>query len=128
MESMDAPRFIFITCQIGAEPAVKTELARKWPAFRFAYSRPGLLTFKWPAGAALADDFDLHSVFARTYGFSLGKATGATDEQRAREVWRLATGRGFVCRHVGQRGFHEAGFCVAAVRAAGFARAGISWL
>jgi len=107
---MDAPRFIFITCQIGAEPAVKTELARKWPAFRFAYSRPGFLTFKLPPQVALADDFDLHSVFARTYGFSLGKATGATDEQRAREVWRLATGRGFDCLHVWQRDLHEPGF------------------
>ena len=31
----------FINCQIGAEAAVKGELARDWPALRFAYSRPG---------------------------------------------------------------------------------------
>jgi 23S rRNA (cytidine2498-2'-O)-methyltransferase len=107
---MDAPKFIFITCQIGAEAAVKTELARKWPAFRFAYSRPGYLTFKLPPQIALADDFDLHSVFARTYGFSLGKATGATDEGRAGEAWQLAAGRQFDCLHVWQRDLHEAGF------------------
>jgi len=106
---MDAPKFIFVTCQIGAEAAVKSEVTRKWPAFRFAYSRPGFLTFKLPPGAQLADDFDLHSVFARTYGFSLGKATGATEEQRAREVWRLA-GRKFDCLHVWQRDLHEPGF------------------
>lgn len=110
MGRMDAPKFIFITCQIGAEPAVKAELARKWPAFRFAYSRPGFLTFKLPPQAALADDFDLHSVFARAYGFSLGKATGATEEQRAREVWRLAAGQEFDCLHVWQRDLHEPGF------------------
>src|SRR5262245_22170393 len=107
MGSMDAPKFIFITCQLGAEAAVKTELARKWPAFRFAYSRPGFLTFKLPPQAALLDDFDLHSVFARTYGFSLGKVTSATGEQRARDVWRLVAGRGFDCLHVWQRDLHE---------------------
>ncbi|HEV2972274.1 MAG TPA: SAM-dependent methyltransferase [Pirellulales bacterium] len=40
------PDFIFATCQIGAEPALKAEVARDWPALRFAYSRPGFLTFK----------------------------------------------------------------------------------
>ena len=43
---MNEPGFIFITCQIGAEAAVKGELARDWPGLRFAYSRPGFLTFK----------------------------------------------------------------------------------
>ena len=28
---MNEPGFIFITCQIGAEAAVKGELARDWP-------------------------------------------------------------------------------------------------
>lgn len=106
---MDAPHFIFVTCQIGAEPAVKTELARKWPAFRFAYSRPGFLTFKLPTGAALADDFDLHSMFARAYGFSLGKATGPTIEERARAVWQHASDRQFDGLHVWQRDLYEAG-------------------
>ena len=107
---MDAPKFIYVTCQIGAEAAVKAELARKWPAFRFAYSRPGFLTFKLPPGAQLLDDLDLHSVFARAYGFSLGKATGATHEERAREVWQLAAGREFNCLQVWQRDLYEPGF------------------
>ncbi|MCE5269313.1 MAG: hypothetical protein LLG00_15660 [Planctomycetaceae bacterium] len=64
--------FLFVTCQIGAEGAVKTEIGRRWPAFRFAFSRPGFLTFKLPAAHGLAADFDLESVFARAYGFSLG--------------------------------------------------------
>ena len=34
--------FLFVTCQVGAEGAVKEELARRWPDVHAAYSRPGL--------------------------------------------------------------------------------------
>src|SRR4029077_10930613 len=95
--------FIYASCQIGAESAVKAELARKWPAFHLAFSRPGFLTFKLPPGAALADDFDLHSVFARAYGFSLGKVNGANLEEQARAVGNLAGARQFDRLHVWQR-------------------------
>lgn len=106
---MSHPNFIYVTCQVGAEPALKRELAHKWPAFRFAFSRPGFLTFKVPPEAALADDFDLRSVFARAYGFSLGKAEGETIEQRAAEVWKLAGSQEFDAVHVWQRDLHEPG-------------------
>ncbi len=107
---MSTPGFIFVTCQVGAEAALKSELALRWPAFRFAFSRPGFLTFKLPAGPALPDDFDLHSVFARSYGYSLGKATGATLQERAANVWQLAGERKFDCLHVWQRDLHEPGY------------------
>jgi 23S rRNA (cytidine2498-2'-O)-methyltransferase len=84
------PAFLFVTCQVGAEAAVKGEIALRWPSFRFAYSRPGFLTFKLPEGHALADDFDLESVFARAYGFSLGKVGGETEETIAEAAWKLA--------------------------------------
>ena len=29
-------RFVFMTCQVGAEPALKAEIARDWPGLRFA--------------------------------------------------------------------------------------------
>lgn len=106
---MTTPNFIFITCQVGAEPAVKAELARKWPAFRFAYSRPGFLTFKIPGGAALTDDFDLHSVFARAYGFSIGKVTGESPEECAAKFWELVGDRPFDALHVWQRDLYEPG-------------------
>jgi 23S rRNA (cytidine2498-2'-O)-methyltransferase len=83
------PDFIFITCQIGAERAVKEEIARRWKDFRFAYSRPGFLTFKLPEKHRLAEDFDLHSVFARAYAFSLGKVQGQDQAAMAQEVWKL---------------------------------------
>jgi len=107
---MSHPNFIFVTCQIGAEPALKAELARKWPAFRFAFSRPGFLTFKLPTGAALADDFDLHSVFARAYGFAIGRVEAETLQQRAAQVWQFAGGREFSGLHVWLRDLHEPGY------------------
>lgn len=66
------PEFIFTTCQLGAEPALKKELARKHPELSFAYSRPGFVTFKMSTQTSDVG-FVLHSVFARAYGFSLGK-------------------------------------------------------
>jgi len=86
-----SPSFLFVTCQVGAEAAVKSELARRWPLFRFAYSRPGFLTFKLPEDHALADDFDLESAFARAYGFSLGKISGGAEDEMARAAWKLAS-------------------------------------
>jgi len=83
------PDFLFITCQIGTERAVKEEMSRRWKDFRFAYSRPGFLTFKLPEIHRLADDFDLHSVFARAYAFSLGKVQGQDQAEMAREAWKL---------------------------------------
>ena len=99
----DAATFLMIACQVGAERAVKGELARRWPQFRFAYSRPGFLTFKLPPDHQLADDFNLESVFARSYAFSLGKATGGSIEDRARQVRQLAAERPFRRLHVFER-------------------------
>ena len=99
----DQPGFLFVTCQVGAEAAVKNELARRWPGFRLAYSRPGFLTFKLPADHALVGDFDLESVFARAYGFSLGKMTGSDPDVLAREVWSLYGRRPLRRLHVWQR-------------------------
>jgi 23S rRNA (cytidine2498-2'-O)-methyltransferase len=96
------PQFLFVTCQVGAEAAVKQEFARDWTDFRFAYSRPGFLTFKLPAGLQ-ADAFELDSVFARAHGFTLGKATGETIEARCRAARELIGDRRFSTLHVWQR-------------------------
>src|SRR5262245_48924986 len=102
----EPPSFLFVTCQVGAEGAVKHEIARDWLALRFAYSRPGFLTFKLPAGMPFADDFDLKSVFARAHAFSLGKAAGMTPEEQARSVWELLGGRAVDELHVWPRDRH----------------------
>ncbi|HEV3137990.1 MAG TPA: SAM-dependent methyltransferase, partial [Pirellulales bacterium] len=104
------PAFLLVTCQVGAERALKSEFARLWPVVHFAYSRPGFLTFKLPSDHDLAPDFDPRSVFARTCGFSLGKATAADLPQRAKEVWRAAKGLPCDALHVWQRDMAPAGF------------------
>lgn len=69
--------FLFCVCQFGAEPAVKHEVAALRPELRFAYSRPGLVTFKAPA--PLRPDEALPAVFVRAHGLSLGPARGVPD-------------------------------------------------
>lgn len=101
--------YIWITCQLGAERAVKHELAVRWPAFRFAYSRPGFLTFKLPLGHGLSGDFDLGCVFARAHGFSLGKAEGSDPAERAASAWKLADARTIDRVHVWPRDARAAG-------------------
>ena len=94
---------------MGAERALKAELARAWPDFRFAYSRPGFLTFKLPPAHALVEDFDLRSVFARAYGFSLGKATGGDPLTLTEQIWKLVGVQRFDRLHVWQRDVQPAG-------------------
>ena len=106
------PDFLFTVCQRGAEPALKAEMARLQPEFRFAYSRPGFVTFKLPEEVQLADDFDLQSVFARTYGFSLGRVEGNDAQEMAREAWRIAEAAPEAARahlHVWERDVAEPG-------------------
>ncbi|HEY4310043.1 MAG TPA: SAM-dependent methyltransferase [Pirellulales bacterium] len=102
-------QFLFVTCQVGAEPAVKAEFARRWPDFRFAYSRPGFLTFKLPPPYRVPDDFDPQSVFARTSGMSLGKVTGDNEDDLANAAWKLAEGQSFSRLHVWQRDLRAPG-------------------
>lgn len=77
------PQFIFTVCQAGAEDALKKEIAREHPELKFAYSRPGFVTFKHAEGG-LAPTFELRSVFARAFGLSVGKA------KTAEEVLKIA--------------------------------------
>ncbi len=70
-------QFAFATCLPGLEPAVKREVARVRPALRFAYSRPGLVTFK--SDGEIGPDDAPASVFARVWGQSIGPATDPAD-------------------------------------------------
>lgn len=99
----DRPRFLFITCQVGAERAVKAEMARNLPVARPAYARPGFLTFKLPERHFLPSAFDLHLVFARAAGFALGGVGGSDPEALAHKVWELAGGRIIQRVHVWER-------------------------
>lgn len=105
----DRPSFIFVTCQVGAEIALKAELASH-SLYRLAFSRPGFLTFKLPGGHTLPDDFDLHSVFARAYGFSLGKVSEGDAAVAAKRTWEIAGNRPYTRLHVWRRDTAPVGY------------------
>jgi len=102
-------RFLFVTCQVGAERAVKGELAERWPGFRFSFSRPGFLTFKLPEHQFLAPDFNLASVFARAYGFSLGKVSPDNLTIAGKASWDLLGDRPIRQIHAWERDRAEPG-------------------
>jgi 23S rRNA (cytidine2498-2'-O)-methyltransferase len=89
MSSDPGRRFLFVSCQAGAEPALKDELSREHPELRFAFSRPGFVTFKSPED--LPADFELRAVFARSYGLSLGDSKDPDPEVRAKAAAATAT-------------------------------------
>lgn len=102
--------FLFVVCQAGAEPALKSEVARKHRDFRFAFSRPGFVTFRIPEELSRDRKFELNCVFGRTWGYSLGKVTGTDVDTLAKEVWTELSQRyprevlsGFHHLHVWQR-------------------------
>lgn len=80
--------FLFVCCQPGAEAVVKNELSDNHSDWRFAFSRPGFLTFKWAGTSPCSADFQLKANFARTYGWSLGELTGGDDTERISSVIR----------------------------------------
>jgi 23S rRNA (cytidine2498-2'-O)-methyltransferase len=114
-------RFVLTTCQVGAERALKREIARIRPAWKFSYSRPGFVTFKLPQDESSVERSRVDSVFARARALSLGRAPGESPASRAEAVWRLAAdswAAGFPLRHLhvwqrdrrppGDRGFEPA--------------------
>lgn len=103
-------QFVMTTCQTAAAPVVKAEIAARWPDFRFAYSRPGFLTFRLPENHRLRPDFDLGCVFVRSHAFSLGRVGGADDAERASTVWELAKGLAIDRVHVWSRDRCEPGY------------------
>ncbi len=62
--------FLFLTCQPGAEALVKADIQSRFPALRFAFSRPGYMTYK--SDVPLGLDVPRPSLFARTWGLSFG--------------------------------------------------------
>ena len=81
-------KYIYCSCQNGAQHVLKDEILSVWPTFRLAFSRPGFVTFKVP------DDFpanslptlNLKSTFARTSGIGLGKIT---DDDQTKMIQQL---------------------------------------
>jgi 23S rRNA (cytidine2498-2'-O)-methyltransferase len=69
--------FVFATCLPGLEAMLKLDVARARPELRFAYSRPGLVTFKSPHPIHPEDG--PASAFAHVWGRALGPARDPGD-------------------------------------------------
>jgi hypothetical protein len=64
--------FIYTIVNVGSEKLLKEEISIKYPHLKFAYSRPGYITFKDTTEKFTVDTV-LDLIFARSYGLSLGK-------------------------------------------------------
>ena len=100
--------FIFACCQVGAEAALKREVAREHNGFRPAFSRPGFVTFKAPVASVLLDS-ELKSVFARCSGVSIGRLTGEDAQPLADQLWQLTECGPFAHVHAWERDHVEVG-------------------
>jgi 23S rRNA (cytidine2498-2'-O)-methyltransferase len=104
-----AAPFVFYTCQVGAEPALKRELQMLEPSARLAFSRPGFLTFKLPEDRAAAHLAGPVPVFARSRGASLGRAEGTAGFEVAQSAWNVLAGHELDRLHVWPRDAVAAG-------------------
>lgn len=95
--------FLFTCCQAGAEASLKVEIARQYPDWRFAFSRPGFVTFKLAGGIGSSAPLQLKSVFARTYGLSIGRIGSGDVMQAVAMTRQAAVGQRFDHLHVWQR-------------------------
>jgi 23S rRNA (cytidine2498-2'-O)-methyltransferase len=85
--------FVFVITNVSTAPLAKREVLATHAELRFAFSRPGLLTFKHAeASPAFGDGL----VFARVAGQSLGNASGldelvalVPEEHRASAAWHV---------------------------------------
>ncbi len=96
-----ASSFLFSSCQAGAEKLLKSEVLRMHPELRFAYSRPGLVTFKnSSANAGISPSVSIRSSFSRVHGASVGQA--ATVLEVCELAQQVSHGRP-LCLHVWSR-------------------------
>lgn len=98
-----SPSFLFVGCQIGAENTCKQELMDRYPGLRFAFSRPGFMTFKVVDPKIKPKTFRLWSTFARVWGWSTGKATNDDSELLATDMAAQITS---LCRKVPLTSLH----------------------
>ncbi len=90
--------FIYVCCQQGVESVVKAEIARQHPGLSFAFSRPGFVTFKLGPDAQLPLKFSLASTFARTSGWSVGRADGDDGAELVKQI--IASPAAAACNHI----------------------------
>jgi 23S rRNA (cytidine2498-2'-O)-methyltransferase len=70
--------FVWVSHQVAATRWLKQEIAARAPHLRFAFSRPGLTTFKAEGVDVTASTF-VPSSFGRAWGLSIGRAASADE-------------------------------------------------
>lgn len=70
--------FFFVTCQSGMESVVKANISQIIPAAKFAFSKPGFITYKLEASEqttseTLTTDLMENALGVRSWGFSTGQ-------------------------------------------------------
>jgi 23S rRNA (cytidine2498-2'-O)-methyltransferase len=89
------PRFYYSVCQFGAEKTMKEDILYEFPHLRFAFSRPGFITFKEENGSKPAI-IETQGIFARLFGVSVGQSkTPAELEQLIDSIPEGAIVHGF---------------------------------
>ncbi len=84
--------YLFTTCQIGSERFLKHELETLAGQAKFAFSRPGFVTFKFPDDHPAPEEGVPKSIFARASGISIEKLSGDQSARIVRLVELLETG------------------------------------
>lgn len=74
--------FIFVSCQIGMEKPLKADIGKQHPELRFAFSRPGFVTFKDHHTNRRQAIQQLRSPFARMVASSVGSVSEPAKELR----------------------------------------------
>lgn len=90
--------FVYTTCKRGFEKLFKLEVMNTFPDLKFAFSRPGLITWKAPDSFS-TQNFNLpasKSYFVRSFGSSvMSQATNVDDILNAvtelRESWQISS-------------------------------------
>ncbi len=90
--------FAYCACQPGAEPALKAEVADRLSEWKFAFSRPGFVTFKLPTPISPERFEPVRLTFARTTGLSYGRVEAHSPETNnlAAQLWEHPAARGLV--------------------------------
>jgi len=86
------PRFYFSVCQVGSEKAVKAEVLLEFPQLRFAFSRPGFITFKEEDDSS-SELILKRGIFTRLWGVVLGQTK---DRAAIKEIFALIPKNGIV--------------------------------
>ncbi|MFO1063285.1 MAG: hypothetical protein U0892_05385 [Pirellulales bacterium] len=80
--------FVFAVCQFGAEQPLKQRLLAAQPAYRLAFSRPGLLTLKWTDPSAAIEI--PAGVLVRLAGHGIGSARSESAAECFAKIWEMA--------------------------------------